>query len=65
MGHPQIKSEEVGTVYALIKGAKAQVVNHQGCDLGESFLDVTQRYELLASSDKLVQSLIQLIHNQS
>lgn len=58
LGHPRIKAEEVGTVYALIKGAGGVVVDHQGEDIGKEEFSTEGRYKLLAGNRKTIKFVV-------
>ncbi len=54
MGHACIKAEEVGVVYALIKGAGGTVVDHDGNDFGEADFAPTKVQQLLGGAKNVV-----------
>ncbi len=55
LGHPNIKAEEIGAVYALIKGAGGIVVDHQSKNLGEMDFALNSSYELLAGCKNTIE----------
>jgi len=61
MGHPRIKSEEIGAVYALIKGAGGVVVDHKGKDLGSVVLDLDVSYQLLGGVKNCIEFVVETI----
>lgn len=48
------KSEEIGAIYALVKGADGIVVDHRGKDIGDQRLDHEGQYQVLAGSRNVV-----------
>ncbi len=65
MGHPRIKPEEVGTVYALIKGAGGVVIDHNGRDLGEQVLDLQSSNQLLGGVENCINYIVDTLNKQS
>jgi len=59
-----MRGEEIGTVYALIKGAGGAVVNYNGTDLGEIFFDPETTYPILAGAKSVVKFVISRIKSK-
>jgi fructose-1,6-bisphosphatase/inositol monophosphatase family enzyme len=54
--------EEIGAVYALVKGAGGVVVNHNGEDIGNEEFSPEKKYQVLAGSANVVDRLVELLH---
>jgi fructose-1,6-bisphosphatase/inositol monophosphatase family enzyme len=61
MGAWQERAEEVGTMYALIKGAGGVAVDYQGHDLGEEKFDTQKTYQILAGSQEIVKFCVETL----
>lgn len=61
LGHPNIKAEEVGAVYGLIKGSGGSVVNQAGVDIGETDFHFEGSYNLLAGHQKITDYIVQTL----
>lgn len=55
LGGVCMRAEEIGAVYALIKGAGGIAVNNDGVDLGKEFFEPEKTYPILAGSKPLVE----------
>ncbi len=55
LGGVCMRAEEIGAVYALIKGAGGIAVNNDGVDLGKEFFEPEKTYPILAGSKPIVQ----------
>ena len=55
LGGVCMRAEEIGAVYALIKGAGGIAVNNDGVDLGEEFFEPEKTYPLFAGSNSVVE----------
>lgn len=61
LGGVCMRAEEIGAVYALIKGAGGIAVNHQGEDLGKENFHPEKTYPILAGTNSVIDfCLIQL-----
>lgn len=54
LGGVCMRAEEIGAVYALVKGAKGIVVNHDGKDLGQEDFHPETTYPILAGSKDVI-----------
>ncbi len=54
IGLNKIKPQEIGAVYALIKGAGGIVVNHSGKDLSSEQYSPSKTYQLLAGNKTII-----------
>ncbi len=54
LGGVCMRAEEIGAVYALIKGAKGIAVNHEGKDLGAEKFNTETVYPILAGSQNVI-----------
>ena len=55
LGGVCMRAEEIGAVYALIKGAKGIAVDHTGKDLGEWDFNPETTYPILAGSKEIIE----------
>lgn len=58
LGGVCMRAEEIGAVYALIKGARGLTVDHDGEDLGERDFNSDSTYPILAGSKNIVEFCI-------
>lgn len=61
LGGVSMRAEEIGAVYALIKGVKGIAVNHQGQDLGEEVFSPEKTYPILAGNKTIVDFMVNTI----
>ena len=54
-----MRGEEIGAVYALVKGAGGTVVNYNGTDLGEMLFDPRTTYPILAGAKNVVKFIVE------
>lgn len=58
LGHVCMRPEEVGTVYALIKGAHGIAVDHNRQDVGAESFSSDHTYQILAGSKNIVEFMV-------
>lgn len=61
LGGVCMRAEEIGAVYALVKGAKGVVLDHEGKDLGERDFDPDTTYPILAGSKNIIEFCVSKI----
>ena len=54
VGSVCMRPEEIGSLYALIKGAGGSVCNHQGKDLGNETFSPDKTYPIVAGNPQVV-----------
>ncbi len=57
-----VKPEEIGTVYALIKGAGGLVVTEKGQDLGDLDFSTGRTYDVIAGNPDVVRLILSLLN---
>jgi hypothetical protein len=65
-GGPRVAPEEIGTVYALVKGAGGKVTTQTGEDAGALIFGTTSndRYNIVAGNEKAVDAIAQCFRTQ-
>lgn len=61
MSHINMKAEEIGAVYALIKGAGGIALDHHGRDLSEEPFVVGHTYPLIGGAENIVEFMLKQI----
>ncbi len=64
MGGIAVKSEEIGAIYALVKGAGGAVQDSKGEAIDELKVDHSRKYDILAGAPVIVSSLIDTLQKQ-
>jgi len=62
LGGSVIKPEEIGSIYALIKGAGGKVINENGEDLGEISFNPDRTYDVIAGNTNVVNFVLGLLN---
>lgn len=58
MGGISVRAEEIGAVYALIKGAGGVVLDHEGVPIGGKLFDPKGEYPLIAGNEKVAKLMV-------
>lgn len=61
LGGSKVKPEEIGTIYALIKGAGGKIINQQGQDFGNITFSADNTYDILAGNPYVIDFLKRII----
>jgi fructose-1,6-bisphosphatase/inositol monophosphatase family enzyme len=66
-GGPRVAPEEIGTVYALVKGAGGKVTTQTGEDAGTLIFGTTSndRYNIIAGNEKAIDAITQCLRTQA
>jgi fructose-1,6-bisphosphatase/inositol monophosphatase family enzyme len=59
LGGVCMRAEEIGAVYALVKGAHGVAVNHQGEDIGKELFNAEQTYPIIAGAPTIVEFAVE------